>query len=460
MGKYSIIDLETTGTSARDGRIIEIAIYNYDGQQITEEFTTLVNPEQRIPWRITQITGINDAMVVDAPRFCEIARKVVEMTDGRVFVAHNVGFDYGFIREEFKRLGYHYEREKLCTVKLSRKLIPGMRSYSLGNLCADLGIEINGRHRAAGDALATVKLFERLLAIDPDPLKLNLRGTLSALSVETIRQLPEEAGVYYFYNPRGDIIYIGKSRNIKDRVLQHLHNDTTRKALEMRAAIADVSFEITGNDLIAQLLESEEIKRHIPIYNRQQRRIGFNIGLFAKYDEKGYLCLKAEKLNGDKVPITTFNSMTAARNALFYLTETYRLCQKLNGLYKSRGACFHHSIGQCDGACIGLESPESYNQRVEAAIAPVKLDHDNFYLIHKGRSEEEKSVVEVLNGSYRGFGFFYANDFDGSTDFLHACIQRFTDTRDARNILRTALRQRDYEKLLLVEEERLNPVVN
>lgn len=458
MGKYSIVDLETTGTSARDGRIIEIAIYNHDGTHITEEFTTLVNPEQRIPWRITQMTGINDAMVAEAPRFYEIARKVVEMTEGSIFVAHNVGFDYSFIREEFKSLGYHFEREKLCTVKLSRKLMPGHRSYSLGNLCADLGIEIHGRHRAAGDALATVRLFEMLLAIDPDPLKLNLKGTLSGLQEHVVSQLPEKAGVYYFYNQRGDIIYIGKSRNIKDRVLQHLHNETTRKALEMRAAIADVSFEITGNDLLAQLLESEEIKRHMPIYNRQQRRIGFNIGLFARYDENGYLCLRAEKLNGDKVPVTTFNSMTAARQALFELTDAYRLCQKLNGLYKSRGACFHHSIGQCEGACVGLEPPESYNPRVEAAIAPVKLDHENFYLIHQGRFDGEKSVVEVLNGSYRGFGYFHANDFDGSTDFLHSCIQRFTDTRDARNILRSALRHRDYEKLLLVHQEKLIPV--
>jgi len=458
MGKYSIIDLETTGTSARDGHIIEIAIYNHDGTQITEEFTTLVNPEQRIPWRITQMTGINDAMVVGAPRFYEIARKVVEMTEGSIFVAHNVGFDYGFIREEFKRLGYNFEREKLCTVKLSRKLMPGHRSYSLGNLCADLGIEIHGRHRAAGDALATVRLFEMLLAIDPDPLKLNLRGTLSGLKENIIRQLPEEAGVYYFYNARGDIIYIGKSRNIKDRLLQHLHNESTRKALEMRAAIADVSFEITGNDLLAQLLESEEIKRHTPIYNRQQRRIGFNIGLFVRYDDNGYLYLKAEKLNGDKVPVTTFNSMTTARQALFELTENYQLCQKLNGLYKTRGACFHYSIGQCKGACLGLEPPESYNQRVEAAIAPVKLDYDNFYLILKGRHEGEKSVVEVLNGSYRGFGYFDANDFDGTTDFLHACIQHYTDTRDARNILRSALRHRDYEKLLLVHQEKLIPV--
>lgn len=456
MAKYSIVDIETTGTSARDGRIIEIAIFNYEDGQITDEFSTLVNPEQRIPWRITQMTGISDAMVTDAPRFYEIARRVVEMTEGRVFVAHNVGFDYSFIREEFKNLGYRFEREKLCTVKLSRRLMPGHRSYSLGNLCADLGIEINGRHRAAGDALATVRLFEQLLAIDPDLLKLRLKGPLAALPEEVLRGLPEEPGVYYFYNQQGDIIYIGKSRNIKERVLQHLHNETTRKALEMRAAIADVSYELTGNDLVAQLLESEEIKRHTPLYNRQQRRIGFNIGLFARVDEKGYLCLRAEKLNGeDKIPITTFNSMEAARRALFALTEEHRLCQKLNGLYRTKGACFHHSIGQCDGACIGEESPESYNQRVEAAIAPVRFEHDNFFLIHRGRSAEEKSVVAVLNGSYRGFGYFHAADFDGTTDFLQSCVQRCNDTRDARNIIRSALRSRDYEKWLIITENKL-----
>jgi DNA polymerase-3 subunit epsilon len=161
---YAIIDIETTGVSYRTGKITEIAIYIHNGQQITDSYTSLVNPECNIPWNITHLTGISNEMVANAPKFYEIAKDVVEITAGMIFIAHNVTFDYNFIKEEFKRLGYDYDRKKMCTVKLSRKLLPGHRSYSLGKLCSELNININGRHRASGDALATVKLFEILLS--------------------------------------------------------------------------------------------------------------------------------------------------------------------------------------------------------------------------------------------------------------------------------------------------------
>jgi DNA polymerase-3 subunit epsilon len=161
--KYAIIDIETSGGSWQRDRITEIAIYIHDGNQITNEFTSLVNPETSIPYYITKLTGITNEMVADAPKFYEIARDVVLLTEGCTFVAHNAPFDYRFIQAEFKRLGYDYHRNVLCTVKLSRKAFPGHKSYSLGNICSNLGIEIESRHRAAGDALATVKLFERIL---------------------------------------------------------------------------------------------------------------------------------------------------------------------------------------------------------------------------------------------------------------------------------------------------------
>ena len=160
---FSIIDIETTGNSYKYGKITEIAIYQHNGQQVTESFSTLINPEIDIPFFITELTGIDNNMIKDAPRFFEVARKIVELTQGRIFVAHNVSFDYKFIQEEFARLGYDYKRKTMCTVQLSRRLLPGHRSYSLGRLCSKLGIEINDRHRATGDALATVKLFEILL---------------------------------------------------------------------------------------------------------------------------------------------------------------------------------------------------------------------------------------------------------------------------------------------------------
>lgn len=163
---YSIIDIETTGGSPKTEKVTEIAVYIHDGTRVVNEFVTLVNPEKNIPAFITGLTGITNKMVADAPKFYEIARELVKLTENTIFVAHNAGFDYGFICEEFRQLGYTFKREKLCTVKLSRKLIPGLRSYSLGRLCSELGIPVHDRHRAAGDAMATVKLFEILVDLD------------------------------------------------------------------------------------------------------------------------------------------------------------------------------------------------------------------------------------------------------------------------------------------------------
>jgi DNA polymerase-3 subunit epsilon len=161
---YAIIDIETTGQSAAKGKITEIAIFIHDGFQITDSFSSLINPECYIPDFITDLTGIDNEMVREAPKFYEVARRVVEMTQDKIFVAHNASFDYRFVQEEFKRLGYDYQRKTMCTVRLGRKFLPGHKSYSLGKICDELGISINGRHRAAGDALATTKLFEIILS--------------------------------------------------------------------------------------------------------------------------------------------------------------------------------------------------------------------------------------------------------------------------------------------------------
>jgi len=211
---YAIIDIETTGGSARIERITEIAIYLHDGNKITEEFVSLVNPERNIPYFITNLTGITNEMVDDAPHFYEIAKKIIELTEGRTFVAHNARFDYSFIRQEYKSLGYNFKRNILDTVALSRKLLPGHKSYSLGNICNDLSISINGRHRAAGDALATVKLLEILIARDIEDngsgasLMKNTRVSKlnPKLNITKIESIPDEPGIYYFYNEKGDLI--------------------------------------------------------------------------------------------------------------------------------------------------------------------------------------------------------------------------------------------------------------
>jgi DNA polymerase-3 subunit epsilon len=453
---YAIIDIETTGGSARIEKVTEIAIYLHDGNQITGEFVSLVNPERNIPYFITNLTGITNEMVEDAPRFFEIAKTIVELTEGRTFVAHNARFDYSFIRQEFKSLGFNYKRNILDTIALSRKLLPGYRSYSLGNICKDLRITINGRHRAAGDALATVKLFEHLIAKDRE-----ISGSKSSLIKNTrlsklhpklditkIDNLPEEPGIYYFYNENGDLIYIGKSRNIQQRISTHLSNNTTKRAMEMRDLIADIDWETTGSELIALLKESFEIKENKPVYNRAQRRTGFQWGIFTFMDKAGYINYRYGQLDSDDSPVSVFTSKEKTKSKLYSLVETYGLCQKLSGLYETEGACFHYQVGICRGACCGNESAEDYNERVTKATEEFIFTRRNFFIIDKGRDIEERCAVKIVNGKYAGYGYFNINDMGFGLTAVHECIQTSADNRDIQVILKQYLKNNRVERII------------
>ncbi len=447
---YSIIDIETTGLSPNREKITEIAIYVHDGEKVVDEFTTLLNPEIEIPYRITQLTGINNNMVNDSPKFYEVAKRIVEMTEDTIFVGHNVHFDYNFIRKEFRELGYDYQRKKICTARLSRKLLPGRRSYSLGKLCEELGIANPRRHRAFGDAQATVRLFEILLTVEKKVEDISLHGLNTNLDRSQIDKLPQEPGVYYFYNDNGSIIYIGKSINIRERVLSHLTNNSSKRAIEMRNEIADIGFELTGNELIALLLESNEIKKYMPRFNKAQRRTGFNCGLYYFKDENGYLRLKIDKNIHEQIPLTSFTSVLSANSHLFMLVEAFNLCQKLCGLFDTNGACFHYNIHKCNGACIGKELPEIYNARVLQAIEPYRFEEQNFMVIDKGRTNGEKSVICVENGKYLGHGFIdFENNGNVSTDLLKDCIQSYPDHRDVQQILKSFIKRKKVERLII-----------
>ena len=438
---YAIVDVETTGLSPAAEKITEIAIYLHDGKQIVEEFQTLVNPEKKIPYRIVQITGINNSMVREAPKFYEIAKKIVELTEDKILVGHNVRFDYNFIRNEFRSLGYDFRRKTLDTVKLSRKLIPGRKGYSLSVLCNELGIENPSRHRAAGDALATTQLFDILLSISEQPEHISLNGYASDVSKSLVQDLPKETGVYYFYDKEGQLIYVGKSVNIHDRVLSHLNNNLHKRAVEMKAAIADVQYELTGSELVALLLESAEIKKHQPFYNRAQRRTFYNYGLYPFTDDKGYLNLKLTRIIDELSPVYTYSSMQEGKEHLFRLTEEFALCQKLCGLYDAKGACFHYQIHRCNGACVGEEPPENYNERVNEALENYHFGNDSFFIIGKGRSEDEKSVVKVAHGKYCGFGFIDTTTADNELSALHDCIRPQQDNREVRQIINSYLKK-------------------
>jgi DNA polymerase-3 subunit epsilon len=454
---FAILDIETTGGSPASEKITEIAIFFHDGQKVVDEWSTLINPEKSIPYFITGLTGITNEMVADAPRFYEVAREFVERTENHTIVGHNVSFDYSFIRSEFKRLGFEFTRKTLCTVKLSRRLFPGYRSYSLGHICRELGIEIEGRHRAAGDALATARLFELLLEQNNGKGELSLiseapgryKNLNGHLTVEDIESIPEECGTYYFFDEHQQLLYIGKSRNIRHRVLSHLGNTQSRRALEMKQRVHSISFELTGSELIALLKESREIKDQKPMYNRAQKRSYYYWGLYAGKDEYGYITFRLQKISETADdPVTCFNNKKEAREALTRMVERNWLCQKLSGLYQTDGACFHHSIRQCNGACIQAEAVSVYNKRAEQLLDSLKLDRGNVLIVDRGRNPDERSLVKIEKGMYMGYGYISVNESYLSIDQMLESIHPELDNRDIRQILKTWLKNNKVEKML------------
>lgn len=425
---YAIIDIETTGGSPQRDRITEIAIIIHDGQRILDSYETLIDPQCSIPYHITRLTGISNDTVAGAPKFYEVAKEIVQRTEGKIFVAHNVRFDYGFIREEFARLGYTYTRPQLCTVRLSRKSLPGYRSYSLGNLVQDLGIQIKNRHRAMGDAMATAELFKLVMSksetVEDAQSMVNLGIKESRLpknmTLEKLHALPEACGVYYFHNEAGEVVYIGKSINVRKRVAEHFA-DQTEKAAKLQKMVHDISVEATGSELVALLLESYEIKRLRPPVNKAQRQQHFPYCVHAFYNAAGYLCFEPAQADASarkslKI-ISEYPKMSSARGRLQGVLERHELCARFCHLQQGESACFNFHIKQCKGACAGVESAEEYNARALAAMADLNTVFDkDFYLVVDGRMPGEKGVVRVQGGSYVGFGYLDAEGQYGLED--------------------------------------------
>ena len=450
---YAILDIETTGGQFNEEGITEIAIYKFNGHEVVDQFISLVNPEIPIQPFVVKLTGINNAMLQSAPKFFEVAKRIIEMTNDCVIVAHNASFDYRILRTEFRRLGYDFAARTLCTVELSKKLLPEQPSHSLGKLVRALGIPMSDRHRASGDALATVKLFKILLDKDlgkeivKDFIKLEIEKGIAPKLLEIVSSLPSKTGVYYIHNEKGKLIYIGKSLNIKKRINQHF-TGTSNKCKKIQAEVFTVTYDETGSELIALLKESEEIKINKPIYNRAQRKSIFQVALYAEKDEKGYINLKLQKADGRKKEITSFTSIQEGKNALFRITSHYNLCQKLTSLYVSKTNCFQYTIKECDGACIGKVSPEEYNARVLAFIEKNSFESQNMVLIDKGRTVSERSAVLIENGIYKGYAFYDLNYQINNIEILKNIIIPMQNNRDTRNIIQGNIRKNKYLKTL------------
>ncbi|QNK63547.1 GIY-YIG nuclease family protein [Pedobacter sp. PAMC26386] len=431
---YAVVDIETTGGFASGNGITEISILIHDGNKVIKNFETLINPQQDIPIYIQSLTGISNEMVRDAPRFEEVAAQIYELLNDKIFVAHNVNFDFSFVRHQLAQSGFVLQSKKLCTVRMSRKIIPGLSSYSLGKLCTALHIPLNDRHRAGGDAAATALLLTLLLEKDIQgviPLSL-LKSSKEQvlppnLSKSSIDILPANPGVYYFKDQKGKIIYIGKAVNIKKRVCAHFSgNNINQQRQDFLKNIFEVDFTICGTELMALILEASEIQKHWPEKNKALKRFEQKYALYSFEDQNGYIRLGIDKYKKNSNALYTFNSLLSGQSMLKGMITAHTLCEKLCFIQKNRSACTAHEQGKCKGACLGLEDSADYNNRVSEAIMHLKSALPSFVLIDLGRNDDEQSCLWVEEGRFYGMGYisFYADVTNHES--LKSCIVPYT----------------------------------
>jgi len=422
---YTVLDIETTGGKYNQEGITEIAIHRFDGHEVVDKFISLVNPEKDIQPFVVKLTGINNKMLRTAPKFHEIAKRIVEITEDAVLVAHNAQFDYRILRTEFRRLGYDFERKTICTVDLSKKLLPDAESHSLGKLVRSLGIAVSDRHRANGDALATLKLFKLLLAKDSDKtiIKTVLReastGELSERQLDIIEDLPVATGVFYMHDKDGEIIYLSRSSNIKKRVNQQFIKPGSR-ARKLQKETRKVTFDKTGSELIAQLKEYKELNRIKPQYNQPKGKL-FNYGLYSETDEIGFIKLIVNPLKPGVKTLMTFNGQESGASFL----------QKINNE-------------------IQLDKSDSiiYNQKVEETLLRYSMKKRTFLLIDKGREIGEQSVIFVKNGKYKGYGYCELNHQINNIPILESIITPAKGDANTDHIITSQLRKKGSHKIV------------
>lgn len=409
--EYAIVDIETTGGYAGGSRITEIAIRIHDGVSVIESWESLVNPQQYIPQAIFALTGIDNELVKDAPIFNDISEKVFELLTDRVFVAHNVNFDYSFVRHQLQESGFKWTATKLCTVRITRKIKPGLPSYSLGKLCYSLGIPLLNAHRAGGDADATAILFSKLVEWDTEGeiAKMIKKTAVDQrlppnLPPSDFEQLPEKPGVYYFYNSEGKVIYVGKAVSIKKRVASHFtgHKITKQRQLFMRD-IYSISFEVCATELMALLLECSEIKKLWPIYNTAQKRFEPKFGLYQYTARNGYHYLAVGKLPKFHSCLESFSSLYDGINVLRKLAEQFEIDHRFCNYGAINDGEMHSKFNTTD-----LPEIDTHNTQIENAVEFLISNRPTFAIIDKGRTNEERSCIWVEKGHFYGMGYITA----------------------------------------------------
>ena len=405
----AIVDLETTGGHPAHDRITEIAVLEVEGFEVKREWSSLVNPGRSIPGAIQALTGITQEMVEDAPRFEQLAGELHLRLAGRVFVAHNARFDYGFLRHEFERAGMSFRAKTLCTVKLSRRLYRGASGHSLDALIARHGIRCDARHRALGDAEAAWQ-FLRIAAGEHGDEILGVAARQVAkeprlpphLERAAIDAVPEAPGVYFFYGEAGAPLYIGKSRSMRARVLSHF-----TEPKPWVAQVRRVEWQRTAGELGALLREARLVKELRPLFNRQLRKPN-SLSSFV-FDGTRLDIAEADGIDAEALASLRglFRSRRAAQEALRAIADEERLCLRALGLEKSgRGACFRHQIGRCAGVCAGRESIHLHHARLAAALARLEALHWPYRgpvgIVEENREYESSEVHLVDRWCYLG----------------------------------------------------------
>ncbi len=445
---YAIVDIETTGGYASANGITEIAVYIHNGERVVKHFETLINPQRAIPRFITGLTGIDDAMVEDAPTFDDIADVLFDLLNDKIFIAHNVNFDYSFLKHHLKESGYELTAKKLCTVKLAKKVFPGLPSYSLGNLCRLLQLPITNRHRAGGDAKATVKLFEFCLGnngiehIDQMLKRSSADQWLPLhLTKNDILQLPVCPGVYYFLDAKDKVVYVGKAVNIRKRVSSHFtHNDPDRKRQNFLRTIHKVKFKACSTELEAIVLESAEIRKLWPKFNVSQKQPLQKYALYMFEDGRGYIRLAIDKKKKHFPSLYNFNLLHEGLVMLNKMIAEFELHEKL---------CFIDKTPFTEKDFEFIDPPNIYNGKIKKAIEALNEQLPTFAVLDDGIKEDEKLCLLVERGNFWGMGYVSSTQKITSAAELKNYLQPFADNDTIRNSIYSFVEMNPDKKMAL-----------
>lgn len=435
---YAILDIESTGGKYNEEGIMEIAIHRFDGHKVVDKFICLINPEREIQPFVSKLTGINDKMLRSAPKFHEVAKRIVEITDGATLVAHNAQFDYRILRTEFRRLGYDYQRKTLCTVDLSQKLIPEAESHSLGKLARSLGIPMSDRHRANGDAIATLKLFKLLLNKDSgkgiiqEVIREAAHGELSHNQLDMVTSLPSETGVYYMHDKEGEIIFLGKTTNIKKRVNQHFTN-VGSLARRLQKETKRVTYEPTGSELIALLKEYQELQKTNPRHNNITRRNLFSHVVSFSKNGSDHILVGIENGSSKAKLKIGFSGAVSAKNFLERIQSEFNLC----------------SSSFAKTPDIGNDAnPQQCNERIMEVLDKYSILEKNVALVDRGRETGERSFLLIKNGHLQGFGYVELNHQMNNIHILESIMTPMSSDENTTFIIESFLRKKNRIKTI------------